>query len=50
MLMLQQISTWRNVAGNEMGDSAPAPQQLVGLDDTLPMTTVMQFCQPGYFK
>ncbi len=50
IVMLQQISTWRSIAGSEMGDPAPAPQQLIGLDDTIPLTMVMQFRQPGYFK
>ncbi len=49
-VMLYQISTWRSIAGSEMGELALAPQQPVGLDDTLPTTTVMQFHQLGYFK
>ncbi len=50
MVMLQQIETWRSVAGSEMGDLALALRQPVGLDDTLPTMTVMQFHQPGHFK
>ncbi len=34
--MLQQITTWCSVAGSEMGDPAPAPQQPISLDDVIP--------------
>ncbi len=50
MVMLQQITTWRSIAGSEMEDPALAPQQPVSLDETIPPTMVMQFHQPGFFK
>ncbi len=48
--MLQQIESWRSVEGSEMGDPALMLRQLVGMDDTLPMMTIMQFHLSGYFK
>ncbi len=50
MVTLQQIDSWRTIQGSGMGDPALLPQQTVSLDDDLPMTMVMQFCQSAHFK
>ncbi len=47
--MLQQITSWRSVLGNEMGDPAPAQQLPTALDEAVPPLMVMHF-RPGFFK
>ncbi len=47
--MLDQLSSWRSIAGSEMGDLVPMQQLLTMMDDTVPPSTVLQFRQ-GLFK
>ncbi len=49
-VQIEQIDTWRSSLGSEMGDPAPAQQQVTGLDEVIPTTTVMHYCQQPVFK
>ncbi len=47
--MLDQISAYRSVVGSEMGDPVPIQQLPMMMDDTVPLSMVLQF-RPGFFK